>query len=179
MLWNATLWTNPFAAVSPFPLPSHKVLAIPVLLCLVCSCAHQALVETDPPGAEVYVNGEKVGHAPVSFEDPGGWSRDYEVTLRKDGYELKQVTLTQDVFNPMMLVGAGVCGACTLGAAALYFIPRSRHLEDRYHYVLKRKEPLPPLEGPPTAPAPTPPAATGSGSDVPGAGETSAQSFRY
>ncbi len=136
--------------------PVLRVAGLVLPLALAVGCAHQAVVASDPPGAEVYVNGEKVGVTPVSIEDAPGWSREYEITLRKEGYEPKQVTLEQDVWNTPALAAAGLCGACSCGLAAIYFLPRSRTLEDRYGYALKRKTPLPPLEeAPPSAP-PTP-----------------------
>jgi hypothetical protein len=138
-------------------------------------------VETDPPGAEVFVNGERVGHSPVGFTDPPGWSREYELTLKKDGYELHQVTLVQDVINTPMVAAAVVLGVCTAGVAAIYFVPRSRQLEDRYRYALKRKTPLPPLEAPDPAPPSAPPGEAPA--VVPGgpspARETAATPIRY
>lgn len=125
------------------------------------ACAHTARVESDPPGAEVFVDGEKVGVTPVDIEDPPGWSRRYEVTIKKDGYDLKNVTLEQDEFNTPMLVAAACTGACSCGLGALYFVPRSRKLLERYNYALKRRDPLPPVEdsAPPVDATPTPPAA--------------------
>jgi hypothetical protein len=133
-------------------------------VCLCClpavflACAHTARVESDPPGAEVYVNGEKVGVTPVAIEDPAGWSKEYELSIRKEGYEIQQATLVQDVWNPPMLAAAGICGACTCGLAAIYFLPRSRHLDDRYNYALHRKAPLPPVDATPAPEATAPPA---------------------
>src|SRR4051812_40599743 len=118
----------------------NKSIALAAFTAVFFACAHQARIETDPPGAEVYVNGEQVGISPVEMTDEPGWSREYEITIKKPGYELTQVTVSQSEFNPTALAAAGICGACTLGIGALYFVPRSRHLEDRYRYVLRRKE---------------------------------------
>lgn len=128
--------------------------AVLALLLLSAACAHQARIESDPPGAEVIVNGDRVGLSPVEIPDEGGWKRSYEITLRKDGYEDKTVSITQAELNPAMVTAAAVCGACTLGLAALYFGPRTWNLDDRYRYVMTRKQPLPPVqdESAPAAP---------------------------
>ncbi|MEW5852435.1 MAG: PEGA domain-containing protein [Myxococcota bacterium] len=166
----------------------RSILVVMALIPTLGACAHQTTVETDPPGAEVYVNGDKVGHAPVSFEDEGGWSRSYEITVRKDGYELHQTSVEQGVFNPVTLAAAGICGVCTCGLAALYLVPRSRHLEDRYRFVLKRKQPLPPVQ---PSPEPAPAPGSSPSPDAPPAGsdpqvvpmghpvQTGPGSFRY
>jgi len=130
-----------------------------LLVLFATACAHQARIETDPPGAEVYVNGERVGLGPVEIEDEGGWRKDYEITLRKDGYEPTQVTLTQDTVNMPTLLAAGICGACTCGLGAIYFVPRIWKLDERYRFVMVRKEPLPPIPAAPPPPSPPPVAA--------------------
>lgn len=154
-------------------------------------CAHTTRLETDPPGAEVYVNGQRVGVTPFEMQDSPGFGDDYEVSFRKDGYELKSVTLTQDQWKVPALVLAGVLAPCSCGLSALYFVPRSRTLEDRYGYAMVRKEPLPPLDGAeapappvpapampePTTPAPSSaPAAPSSG---PASAPLSMESFRF
>src|SRR5947209_6226740 len=90
-----------------------------VVMLLALGCAHQTLIETDPPGAEVIVDGDRVGVSPVSFPDEGSWSREYEITLRKDGFDEQRATLETSVFNPLSLALAGACGACTCGLGAL------------------------------------------------------------
>lgn len=133
----------------------RRLSALTLMLVFAAACVHQSRIETDPPGAEVYVNGERVGVGPVEIDDEGGWRRDYEITLRKDGYEPTQVTLTQQSINPLTVVMGGVCGVCTCGLAAIYFLPRIWKLDDRYHFIMVRKEPLPPVAAPPP-PAPAP-----------------------
>ena len=160
-------------------LTRFRVLAAVGGLAALSGCAHQTMVVADPPGTEVFINGERVGVSPVAFEDEPGWNRSYELTLKKDGYETRTVTLKQSEWNTMSLVLAAVTAPCTCGLSALYFLPRSRLLEDRYGYALKRSAPLaappePTPEAPPASDAPpqapAPPSA---------AGETKVQPIRY
>ncbi len=44
-----------------------------------------AKIQTDPPGALVFVNDEEVGVSPVKFSFL--WYGDYDIVLRKAGYE--------------------------------------------------------------------------------------------
>jgi hypothetical protein len=156
----------------------HVPMARAALLCLlVTGCAHQARIETDPPGAEVYVNGERAGTTPADIDDDAGWRREDELTLRKDGYEPTQVTLTQGSLRPLMVFGALGCGLCTCGLAAFYFVPRIWRLDDEYRFVLVRKE-APPV---PPPPPPGPPAVTPllPASEPPAPGETPPGFIRY
>jgi hypothetical protein len=48
------------------------------------------VIESDPPGALVMVNGQPIGTTPVDYHFL--WYGDYEFTLIKDGYETQPVT---------------------------------------------------------------------------------------
>jgi hypothetical protein len=64
-------------------------------------------ITSEPSGALVYLNGEEVGRTPMRYDFM--WYSDYDVTLRKDGYEtLKthQKLAAPLLFNPPLdLVG--------------------------------------------------------------------------
>lgn len=80
--------------------PARRRLATVLLLtgiALSCGCVERRYtVRTDPPGAQVIVNGESIGPSPASknFYYYG----DREVTLVLNGYETK--TLTQPIPAP-------------------------------------------------------------------------------
>jgi hypothetical protein len=60
--------------------------AVPVVMCALVGCVERiAKIETRPPGALVIVNDEEVGVSPVKFAFT--WYGDYDVILRKPGYE--------------------------------------------------------------------------------------------
>jgi len=58
-----------------------------VLLALITTgCVQRRLtVNSDPPGALVYLNGDEIGRTPVTRDFT--WYGTYDVTLRKEGYE--------------------------------------------------------------------------------------------
>jgi hypothetical protein len=57
-----------------------------VLLNAVAGCAQRSLtINSEPSGALVYLNGEEIGRTPVKYDFT--WYSDYDVVLRKDGYE--------------------------------------------------------------------------------------------
>ena len=76
---------------------SATVLLIPLLAGLASGCVERRYtVRTDPPGAQVIVNGESLGLAPASHNFY--YYGDREITLIKDGYETK--TLIQPINAP-------------------------------------------------------------------------------
>ncbi|HEX2973340.1 MAG TPA: PEGA domain-containing protein [Tepidisphaeraceae bacterium] len=56
------------------------------LLAMLTGCAQRTLfINSEPQGALVYLNGEEVGRTPLKYDFL--WYADYDVTLRKEGYE--------------------------------------------------------------------------------------------
>lgn len=59
---------------------------VAVSLIPLAGCVRRTLtIETDPQGAMVFLNDQEVGATPVSTDFT--WYGDYDVVLRKDGYE--------------------------------------------------------------------------------------------
>ncbi len=55
-------------------------------IALACGCVRRTLsVQSDPPGALVYLNQQEVGRTPMQKDFT--WYGNYDVVLRKDGYE--------------------------------------------------------------------------------------------
>jgi len=55
-------------------------------LSLLAGCAQRTVdITSDPSGALVYLNGEEIGRTPLRYDFT--WYSDYDVILRKDGYE--------------------------------------------------------------------------------------------
>ena len=66
--------------------PLIAVIAMTLLLVAGCKQPERTLViESEPAGALVYLNGEEVGRTPMEYDFV--WYGDYDVTLRKEGYE--------------------------------------------------------------------------------------------
>ena len=78
----------PHAHPKPETRNPKRLFTLLVSLALLGStgCVHQSMtIRTEPPGASVYVNDERKGISPVTYDfDFYGWQR---VTLRKEGFE--------------------------------------------------------------------------------------------
>ena len=80
------------------------VLAAVVLF---ASCSSATLIESNPSGAKVYMNGEYKGVTPYSYSDTKIVGSTTDVRLEKDGYETLNTTLSR---NERADVGAIVGG---------------------------------------------------------------------
>jgi hypothetical protein len=88
------------------------------LLCLLmacsilfASCSSTTLIQSTPPGADVYVNQEKLGTTPYSYTDTKIVGSTTIFTLKKDGYQDLNVTLIR---NEKADVGAIIGGIFVL-----------------------------------------------------------------
>jgi hypothetical protein len=63
-----------------------RLFLVAISLLLLAGCAQRTLdITSDPPGALLYLNGEEIGRTPLRYDFT--WYSDYDVVLRKDGYE--------------------------------------------------------------------------------------------
>lgn len=63
-------------------------ITVVVMAMLLGGCAQperKLIINSEPEGALVYLNGEEVGRTPMEYDFT--WYSDYDVTLRKEGYE--------------------------------------------------------------------------------------------
>ena len=82
-------------------------------LCI-AGCAHDVLIESTPTGADVRVEGERIGKTPVVFREPFGLQRSWDVEVRHSGYRMARRQLVQREPDPCVsapLVGCG-CASC-------------------------------------------------------------------
>lgn len=105
-------------------------------IALLTGCAHTARIASEPPGAELFVDGVQVGVTPFAIEDEVGSGQRYEIVLKKPGYRIVQTTLVQDQFAWPRGIAALACGVCTLGAGCLGLL-WSWQLQDSYSFVLE------------------------------------------
>lgn len=63
----------------------RRVAAIFLLLSVTGCVQRQLSIDSDPPGALVYLNGQEAGRTPL--EKDFVWYGTYDVQLRQDGYE--------------------------------------------------------------------------------------------
>lgn len=70
-------------------------VVVAVALGLGSGCAHTMVIETEPPGASVMVNGEAQGDSPVVTQQLTSTGGRLHVTAEADGYEPTSVVVTQ------------------------------------------------------------------------------------
>lgn len=82
-------------------------------------CAHSVTIQSDPPGATVFVDGDKRGPAPVTLEETSGFLKSHRVRVEMDGYSTVDTTILQT--TPVWpVVAPSVCLApVTLGGSCL------------------------------------------------------------
>ena len=63
---------------------------------LISSCASTTLIQSNPSGAKLYLDGEKAGKTPYSYTDTKIVFSPTTVRLEKEGYETFNTTFTRD-----------------------------------------------------------------------------------
>lgn len=86
-----------------------KRVALSVLLTsvLLSSCVMNTLVtiESDPQGAEVYLDHRLIGETPVTMRMSNGLWEDPMVLLRKEGYRDAVTSLKKEIKVPNLVIG--------------------------------------------------------------------------
>lgn len=108
------------------------------LVVALTGCSHVAVIDTDPSGAEVRVNGEKIGTSPVMFRETTGWEKAYDVEAYKPGYKKTRRMLHQTEWN-MPIVAASVGGFLFFCWPAIGGLLFARQLPDRVVIPLERE----------------------------------------
>lgn len=119
-----------------------KCVVVLLLAFFVTGCASQAVFVSEPPGADVYVNGTKVGTTPCEYEYNLNSGGDYYVTLEKGGYETVNYTMASNEVdegkrNMLLTAGAVIPGGSVLWLGALF----TKGLKDTYEFALKEEGP--------------------------------------
>jgi PEGA domain len=71
-------------------------------------CAHSVIIDSDPTGADIKVNGEKIGTAPVTYNETTGWEKIYDVEASKAGYRPTKKQVKQTEWNvPIVIASVG------------------------------------------------------------------------
>lgn len=109
---------------------SSKLVAVAVALSVFTSgCLHSTRIVTDPEGANVTINGQFQGPAPIVFQDRSGAPRTYYVKVEKPGYKTLDLTV-DSVYKAdikLLFILAGIFP---------YFF--TAELEDNYKFILQQ-----------------------------------------
>jgi PEGA domain len=92
-------------------------------------CSHTVVIDSDPQGAQVKVNGEVLGSTPVTYTEQTGWEKVYDLEVSKPGYKTVKTKMRQSEFHVPM-TAATVVGflLCLLPAVGILW---SKQLPDR------------------------------------------------
>lgn len=93
------------------------VVVTSALAILSAGCSHSVIIDSEPTGAEIKVNGEKVGIAPVTYSETTGWEKVYDIQADKPGYKTTRKQVKQTEWNAPVTVATGI-GAF----ACIYFL---------------------------------------------------------
>ena len=117
-----------------------KLITLIVLCAFLCACApHQALIESDPPGAIVTIDGKPIGETPVHYDYALSTGSKHQVTVAQQGYESVDLTITADKTDSGAMkrwLAAGVVWSpLWLGT---FF---TKKLKESYLFVMQRDNP--------------------------------------
>lgn len=77
----------------------------------ITSCASTTLIQSTPPGADIYIDNQKKGTTPYNYSDTKIVGSSTNLTLKKEGYQEMNVTLIR---NERADVGAIIGGVLVL-----------------------------------------------------------------
>lgn len=104
-------------------LPQGALVGLVVLTTSI-GCAHSVQINSDPPGAEVFVRGQAIGTTPVAWQDETGEQGQVEIVLKRGGEEktviIQKNQLAWEPIGAGAAAGAGAClGLGCLGGGAI------------------------------------------------------------
>lgn len=105
-------------------------------LALLTGCAHAVRLETNPPGAEVRLDGVTIGHTPLSFTDEGSTGHTYDVEIHKPGFRPQKVKLEQEIQG--VRAGVSIVTGMVLAVPLLGLLWSWQLPENRYGYRLEQ-----------------------------------------
>jgi len=117
-----------------------KLITLFVLLAFLSACApHQALIQSEPPGAMVSVDGKVIGQTPVRYGYALSTGDQHQVSISHQGYEPVDLTIKADKTDSSALkrwLMAGVVWS-PLWLGTMF----TKKLKESYLFVMKRTNP--------------------------------------
>ena len=119
----------------------NKLVAALLLTTFLSACAPRtAVFLSEPPGAQVFIDGEPIGQTPCDYRYPLGAGGDFQVMVEMPGFEAVAHTIRADetdVSARNRWLAAGVIWS-PLWLGALF----TKKLKDGYEFVLRQEAPL-------------------------------------
>jgi hypothetical protein len=74
----------------------RKLILIVLLAMFTSACAQQAAFVSNPPGAQVFIDGEEIGVTPCAFDYKLSQTESHEVKITKQGYNPVEFVVVAD-----------------------------------------------------------------------------------
>lgn len=117
-----------------------KLLALFVLVVFLSACApRQALIQSEPPGAMVTINGTEVGTTPVQYDYSLSNGSQHRLHITHQGYETVDQTIEADKTDPGAMKRWLIAGAVWTPLWIGTFF--TKRLKESYLFVMKRYNP--------------------------------------
>ena len=116
-----------------------KLLAVAILAFFTSACANQAMILSEPAGAQVFIDGQAVGKTPCKYEYASNTGDSFAVSVEKPGYEAIEYRIKADetdVHARNKWLAAGLVWS-PLWLGALF----TKKLKDSYNFVMKKAAP--------------------------------------
>lgn len=117
-----------------------KLLTLFVLVAFLSACApHHALIQSEPPGALVKINGKNVGTTPLQYDYNLGVGGQHQVNISRPGYESVDLAIKADKTDSSAMkrwLMAGVVWS-PLWLGTIF----TKKLKESYLFVMKRTKP--------------------------------------
>jgi len=117
-----------------------KLVTLSLLLFFTTACANQAAFLSSPAGAQVFIDGDSIGVTPCIYQYKSNTGKDYEVVIKKDGYDKIQEEVQADQVDmsarKKWLAAGLVWSPLWLGT---FF---TKKLKDSYQYTLRKSGPI-------------------------------------
>lgn len=117
-----------------------KLAALLVALVFLSACAsQQAMIQSEPPGAIVMIDGREVGQTPVLYDYHLSTGKKHDVQIKRQGYEEIALTIEADKVHSGAMKGWLMAGLVWSPLWLGTFF--TKKLKESYLFVMKRNAP--------------------------------------
>ena len=115
----------------------RTVLFVMIASILSLGCSKHVLITSDPPGADLHVEGILRGKTPQTLTLPTHTFAQTSIRLSKEGYHAVAATLRATQVNEGLVVAGVVLLFLTVVGGVILLVFRAWEYEDAYHFSLQ------------------------------------------
>ena len=116
-----------------------KLLALAILAFFTSACANQAMILSEPAGAQVFVDGKAIGVTPCKYQYSTSTGSSFAVSVEKPGYEALEYSIKADETDVSARNGWLAAGLVWSPLWLGTFF--TKKLKDSYNFVMKKAAP--------------------------------------